>query len=239
MYQHLILLYSSYNLGERIAYHKCYKKISDSVDFFTMYEKLKKQFNYTTLGFHHLQLDYDTWNSVIKYDAFFSDVVKVETIKEFKKDILDDTMPKALDIAKAILSRKRCTHLQLQKLVYFYWCEYMKKYGEDAFAEQFKAWTYGPVIPEVYDEFKANGKKQIKYGDYEKLIVFSRISKLKDYDKIVNVVDEVIDKYGKYGPYELVDKTHENGTPWDKTYYSSISEDKIIPKELICEYMNV
>lgn len=239
MYQHLILIYSSFTTKKRISYHYCCDKISDSKEFLYNFEKLKKQFSHITLGFHHLQLSDKSWECVIDYDKYFSDVVKVEEYKEFKSIIAKDTLPSVRDIAKAILSRRDCTHLELQKLLYFYWCEYFKKYKKDIFENDFQAWKYGPVIPEIYDNYKIYGKEKIHCSDNEKLIISSRLVSLVDYNKIIRILDIIMEKYEKHGASALVDKTHESGTPWDVVYRKGDGENSIIPKDLIINYMEI
>lgn len=47
------------------------------------------------------------------------------------------------------------TNLKLQKSLYFLASEYEKDAGRSLLYEPFQAWTYGPVLISVYDEFKA------------------------------------------------------------------------------------
>ena len=67
---------------------------------------------------------------------------------------------KALDIARKILSRVDVEHgdtisnLKLQKLLYYVQGFHLASFGRALFEEDMIAWTYGPVVPEVYDAYK-------------------------------------------------------------------------------------
>lgn len=54
------------------------------------------------------------------------------------------------------------TPMKLQKLCYYAQGIYMATQdGEPLFEEDFEAWTYGPVIPALYDEYKEYGWRSI------------------------------------------------------------------------------
>ena len=55
------------------------------------------------------------------------------------------------------------TNLQLQKLLFVIAAEYRRAVGKYPFEkdERFEAWGYGPVMPEVYREYKAYGSSPI------------------------------------------------------------------------------
>ena len=54
------------------------------------------------------------------------------------------------------------TNLRLQKLLYFAQGWYLARYGKPLFSDEIEAWTYGPVVPEVYQTYKPNGKDGIE-----------------------------------------------------------------------------
>ena len=49
------------------------------------------------------------------------------------------------------------THLKLQKLIYYSQAWSLALNGIALFEEDFEAWAHGPVIPEVYQEYKEYG----------------------------------------------------------------------------------
>ena len=78
----------------------------------------------------------------------------------------------ANDISRYILASSRnigirATNLRLQKLLYFVEGFYMlgNNGTESCFKEQILAWTYGPVVHEVYDTFKVFGNQPIEHFD--------------------------------------------------------------------------
>lgn len=89
-------------------------------------------------------------------------------------------------------------NLKLQKLMFFAYVEYYKKYKKELFKDNFEAWVYGPVLPELYYNFY----KVLLNKEYNK----KNINEKKD---IKNVLDNIIKKYGKKDAFQLVDLTHE------------------------------
>lgn len=73
----------------------------------------------------------------------------------------------ALAVANYLLDlgeydRIKITPLKLQKLLYFCYAWYAGNTGEELFPEDIEAWQYGPVIPEVYREFRECGRDPIR-----------------------------------------------------------------------------
>ena len=65
----------------------------------------------------------------------------------------------ALNVANNFLERSfeekvNISPMKLQKLVYILYKEYLKETGYKLFSEKFEAWKYGPVLPNLYNEFK-------------------------------------------------------------------------------------
>ncbi|MED4267348.1 Panacea domain-containing protein [Priestia megaterium] len=246
MAEHFIILYSDYKDGKRIAYHKSEEDIWALEAFIKKVDTLQQKYKSLSLGFHHVKTDGESWESVVEYDRFFSDVICVEDYTEFEAKIVEDHMVTALDVANLITSRIKCTHLQLQKLVYFFYCKYVQKYKSKPFTEQFVAWQYGPVVKEVYEEFKGYGRNEIDVDDSEeilkddpfKLSAYSRFLKTPIHHQISDVVDETLDIFGGKTAFELVNLSHDKGGPWDLIYKGGLGQDFIIPHTLIEEYCN-
>jgi uncharacterized phage-associated protein len=64
-------------------------------------------------------------------------------------------------VKKGIDEGKFVTQMKLQKLVYFAQGYHLAKYNKPLLKENFQAWTYGPVIPVIYNDFKLYGSKPI------------------------------------------------------------------------------
>ncbi len=69
-------------------------------------------------------------------------------------------MTSIIDVAKNIslkyklLLNEVIDEIKLHKLLYFAQREYLSKYNEELFKEQFEAWTYGPVSVEVRNKIQ-------------------------------------------------------------------------------------
>ena len=74
-----------------------------------------------------------------------------------------------LDIARFVINycndrEYDISNLRLQKLLYFIQAYYLGlKNKMPLFKEDFEAWDFGPVIPCVYQEYKAFGGSNIPY----------------------------------------------------------------------------
>mgnify|MGYP005883049583 FL=1 len=233
MYQHLLLIYSDYSKEKRIAFHRCYNSIEKIMEFIDISDRMKETFNHLTFSFHHIQTESSDIYSIESYDPYFREIEYILDLEEYIDLIKADIEVKPIDIAKIILSKKSFCQLALEKIMYFVDCEYIKRYGEPIFRDEFQAWDFGPVIPKVYRKYKFHGYDKIILTNEQKLIVCSKMMKFKDYDKISSVIDEVIERYEGYTANDLVTESHEEGSPWDLVYNDGFGRNEIISKDLI------
>ena len=68
-------------------------------------------------------------------------------------------MYSAVDVARYIIwyckrQGYSISNLKLQKILYFVQAEFLVNTGKPCFSEEIEAWDFGPVVPEVYHEFK-------------------------------------------------------------------------------------
>lgn len=147
-----------------------------------------------------------------------------------------------MDVATYILSKIKCTHLSLEKLVYFAYADYLCEHLERLFEDQIFAFTHGPVVDSVYETYKRSGSQYIKPLEFgvdsdvqtgvKELPARSRILFAKDGAEKLRSIDQTIQKYGKYTAGALVDITHRTGSPWSHVNsaraYQVISDDLII-----------
>lgn len=116
------------------------------------------------------------------------------------------------------------TNLKLQKILYYTQAAFLVEKGMRCFEAAIMAWAFGPVIPEVYQEYKRYGREEIptqrsreelcfnekKFGIIRKKIEIEK--EIKGIDK--EIIDNVIEAYADIrDPFELVRKTHEED-PW-------------------------
>ena len=160
---------------------------------------------------------------------------------------IEDRVLSGLDVANYILSKIRCTHLSLEKLVYYAYADYLCEHSERLFEDHIYAFRHGPVINSVYETFKRSGSQYVKpfeFGDdsdirtgVKELPARSRILFAKEGTEKLSSIDRTIAKYGKYSAGALVDLTHRAGTPW--SYVDSSVAYQEISDNLIMAYHHV
>lgn len=225
MYQHFILVASSYTEGRRIGFHlSAENKIEKSI----IEDKMKRisQINRDDVGVHSLMTDRQDWESVIKLDSFFKDILICHSFDEFVEDLTVDSKITAIDVAKFFLSVKPMSHLKVQKLVYLAYKEYLSEYQMPLFEEKIVAYKYGPVVEEVYQKFRDYGASEIKIDDNKEYILkdihlpqaMGRMLLAKDAGKIVPTLLKIIEDYGDFSGGKLVDLTHSEKGPWETVY---------------------
>jgi len=115
------------------------------------------------------------------------------------------------------------TNLKLQKLLYYVQGISLLVFGKKAFPEEIKAWIYGPVVNEVYQNYKDNHGKEIILENDE-----NNINKIPYGTH--KIVETVVSNYGSMEANKLIDFTHEED-PWKNTEIN-----KEIKVDLIKEY---
>lgn len=153
---------------------------------------------------------------------------------------------RVLDVARYIINYSNrleygISNLKLQKLLYFVQAEFLAftEKKQPCFAEEIEAWGFGPVVPEVYQEFKQYGSSNIptiiKY--YEINDDWEIAEKKYDENCIEpqdrETIDQIVDGFADYSASALVNITH-NQDPWIKTYEEGMN--RVISKRVIKEY---
>jgi uncharacterized phage-associated protein len=199
------------------------------------------------LSTHFIETESASWDSVVAYDPFFEDVECTKSTTAFSEKIKKGRVLSGLDVANYILSKIRCTHLSLEKLVYYAYADYLCEHSERLFEDHIYAFRHGPVINSVYETFKRSGSQYVKpfeFGDdsdirtgVKELPARSRILFAKEGTEKLSSIDRTIAKYGKYSAGALVDLTHRAGTPW--SYVDSSVAYQEISDNLIMAYHHV
>lgn len=106
--------------------------------------------------------------------------------------------------------------MKLQKLVYISHGWNLAILVDPLISQAVKAWKYGPVIPDLYHEFKEFGADPIARKARR---VDPETGSLVDFpaeiaSETVQVVDRVWDSYKDYTGVQLSTLTHQPGTPW-------------------------
>lgn len=115
----------------------------------------------------------------------------------------------------------KITQLTLQKLLYYVQGLTSVIKEEPAFKESILNWDYGPVVREVYDEYKNFGANGIIEENDIKLSPC-----------LEEIIEIVVRDYGKFNPSALIELTHEE-TPWKLT-----SKNDVIQFDKIKDYFN-
>jgi len=128
-------------------------------------------------------------------------------------------------VTRAKREGKTLSVMSLLKLTYIAhgWHLEMRN-GEPLFPNRIEAWQYGPVIPDVYRDFRHQGINVTGPTTTVPAVDFS-----PDDEELLK---QIYDIYGSLAPFQLSDITHVNGGPWDiasKTggYYAPIPDELI------------
>lgn len=244
MYQHFILVASSYTEGARIGFHLSAK---EQIEKDVIEDKMKRiaQIKREDVGVHFLMTDSPKWDSVIKLDSFFEDVMVCPSFDKFEEALGFDSKITAIDVAKFFLAVKPMSPLKIQKLVYLAYKEYLLKYRSSLFEEKIVAYKYGPVVEEVYQTFKEYGSDAIKVTDDTDNVEYilkdihlpqamGRMLLAKDVEKIVPILLKIIEDYGDFSGWQLVEFTHSEKGPWETVYKPYLNRE--ITDEVILSY---
>lgn len=139
-------------------------------------------------------------------------------------------MYKALDVAKYIIDKcneknMAIGNLKLQKVLYFVQAEFLVVKNTPCFVEEIEAWDFGPVIPEVYREYKVYGGAIIPVFKKNDIVFISKGDQ--------ELIDGIIDECAKYSTSTLVNIIRHQ-SPWREAYYRI--NDNVISKQSIKEY---
>lgn len=128
----------------------------------------------------------------------------------------------AKEIAKALIciggTKYHITNLKLNKLVYLAYAHNLHE-GIKIFNDPIEAWPYGPVVHSVYDEYKRYGKEPIRYSENAS-------------NEAQFLVAEILNFYGEYSAFDLVDYLHRKNGAWKQTLH--IGEVVISDERILC-----
>jgi uncharacterized phage-associated protein len=130
-------------------------------------------------------------------------------------------------------------HMKLQKLVYIAHGWHLALTGNPLVIDRIEAWPYGPVLPELYREFKPYGARRIDGRSQAPPLEVAGTA-----DEVANAVaiaQGVWDVYKVYSAVQLSAMTHQRGTPWDTVTKSAVgpSRGREIPDSVIREHYKI
>ena len=117
-------------------------------------------------------------------------------------------MAPALEVAEYLIETLPMDNLKLQKLLYYSQAVHLVLHDKFClFPDPIEAWDYGPVVPNVYHEYKRCGFDTIPCTNERPKL---KLDEMKSIDIVINALKHMS------GP-ELIDQTHRE-MPWRKAY---------------------
>lgn len=145
-------------------------------------------------------------------------------------------MTSAKDVAKYLLTlsspstAESITNLKLQKLLYYVQGFHLAIYDTPLFSEKIQAWAHGPVVPEVYVDYRKYG-----FSDIEKQFIMGKSKLTKNQ---IDLVKDVWEIFKSYDGKELEQLSHSE-EPWIKSrgnLSEFASSNEIIDEKVIKNY---
>ena len=136
---------------------------------------------------------------------------------------------------------RRIDHMKLQKLVYYAHAWWLANQDEPLYGDDVEAWPWGPVVRNVYLEFKHWGRGQVDGRGTElvKVGVGALDFRIKApepvSDNVRAFLGQVWETHKGLSGVQLSNATHAPGEPWDivRNQYGSLDGKPRIPNELI------
>ena len=157
-------------------------------------------------------------NDLIHLDFGTEDARNVANQLIVKYNSRVDQISKKYDIEDMCGIAEYITPLKLQKLLYYIQGLAAKIYGIPAFNNDLYAWSYGPVVNDVYQIYKGRNP------------IMTPAAGVKISEGLDKIIDIVISSYGQIEAEKLIDLTHQEA-PWINT-----PKDHIINFNLIKGY---
>ncbi len=144
-------------------------------------------------------------------------------------------MLKAIDAAKFFIylmqdEENDLSNLKLNKLLYYAQGCHLKRTGKPLFCDKIEAWQHGPVVADIYHEYKKFGNRPINESNGE----FD--SSNFDETEMQTLLDTARE-FGKYSASALREMTHQPDTPWS-LYFKEGERNIVIPNENIKSYFD-
>jgi uncharacterized phage-associated protein len=123
----------------------------------------------------------------------------------------------------------KVSNLELQKILYIAHMIYLGNVGEPLIDENFEAWDYGPVIPELYQKVKGFGAKPV--GN-----VFHSVDLPSESTKEYSYIRRAADVAKGMTAGQLVSFTHRPYGAWSRFYKPGLRDNIILNEIILDEY---
>jgi uncharacterized phage-associated protein len=126
-------------------------------------------------------------------------------------------------IERAAREGRALSIMSILKLIYFAHGWHLEIRKSPLIRNRIEAWQYGPVIPEVYQDFRTQGVEVTRTVPVQSDGLDSASEDL---------LEQIYNIYGQMTPFRLSDLTHEDGGPWHIArqmggWYAMIPDDLI------------
>lgn len=135
----------------------------------------------------------------------------------------------ALSAARSLCELRNwgLSNLELQKVLYVAQMYHLGRTGSPLISEEFEAWDYGPVVPDVYARAKGFGRSAVPN-------VFHWVPPVVEGTPEMGTLRTIAESTKNFTPGQLVDITHWVGGAWAKVYRPNQKGIKI-PNEMILD----
>jgi uncharacterized phage-associated protein len=112
--------------------------------------------------------------------------------------------------------------MSLLKLIYFAHGWHLARCASPLVRQDFEAWTYGPVIKVVRDEFSEFGDAAIsgRATRFDLIAGCRHVVRPELMEQDQAFVRTIFKAYHGYSAWQLSELTHEAGSPWDRLWNS-------------------
>lgn len=97
------------------------------------------------------------------------------------------------------------SNLKLQKLLYYAQGFHLALYDTALFPERIEAWMHGPVVPDLYHEYKKYGGGALPLPKGVDFSIYNEQTR--------DLLDEVSSVFGQFSAWKLANMTHDE-PPW-------------------------
>lgn len=136
-----------------------------------------------------------------------------------------------MDIARFIVCKyigdgNPVTNMKLQKMLYYAWVEHYRRSGTCLFEENICAWRFGPIVPEVYREYRI----------FAGLPIFLSKGPCEIDEDTKDFLTGFADGHSDFTASGLVNLPNREGYPWERICkgdrkYTEIPFDTIVAIE--------
>lgn len=129
-------------------------------------------------------------------------------------------------IERANADGKSMSIMALLKLTYIAHGWHLEVFDEPLIQNQIEVWRHGPVITDIYHEYR-------KQGVYVTKPSSSELPPMPE--DVEQLLTEVWEGYSSFSAYQLSDLTHVKGGPWD-IVRKTAGDYAVIPNDLIKQH---